>query len=104
VGFRLRRTVSLLPGLRLNVSNSGVSASIGRRGAWLTIGRRGTRATVGIPGTGLSYTTTSPRTASNEHAQGEPPATRNGLGALGVVLALIAIAAVIGYVFGVAMR
>ena len=54
-----------MPGLRLNLSKSGVSASVGRRGSWLTFGPRGTRATVGIPGTGLSYTESShaPRTA-----------------------------------------
>jgi len=56
MGFRFRRSFRLMPGIRLNVSKSGVSTSIGRRGAWLTFGPRGTRATVGIPGTGVSYT------------------------------------------------
>jgi hypothetical protein len=55
MGFRFRRSVRLFPGLRLNLSRSGVSASVGGRGAWLTLGPRGARATVGIPGTGLSY-------------------------------------------------
>jgi Protein of unknown function (DUF4236) len=57
MGFlRFRRTFRIGPGLRLNLSKSGVSASAGRRGLWLTIGPRGTRTTIGIPGTGLSYT------------------------------------------------
>jgi hypothetical protein len=57
MGFlRFRRTFRIGPGLRLNLSKSGVSASVGRRGLWFTAGPRGTRATVGIPGTGLSYT------------------------------------------------
>ena len=56
MGFRFRRSFRLMPGIRLNLSRSGVSTSIGRRGAWFTIGPRGARATVGIPGTGLSYT------------------------------------------------
>jgi len=60
MGFRFRRSVRLFPGLRLNVSRSRVSGSIGGRGAWLTIGPKGTRATLGIPGTGLSYTEQSP--------------------------------------------
>jgi len=60
MGLRFRRSIRVFPGLRLNVSPSGVSASIGRRGSWLTFGPRGTRATVGIPGTGLSYTEQSP--------------------------------------------
>jgi hypothetical protein len=57
MGFlRFRRTFRIAPGLRLNLSKSGVSASVGRRGLWFTVGPRGTRETVGIPGTGLSYT------------------------------------------------
>jgi len=43
------RRVRLLTGLHLNLSKSGVSASIGRRGSWLTVGPRGRRATVGLP-------------------------------------------------------
>jgi hypothetical protein len=46
-----------MPGLRMNVSTSGVSTSIGGRGAWFTIGLRGTRSTIGLPGSGISYTT-----------------------------------------------
>ena len=58
--FRFRHSFRVFPGLRLNLSKSGVSTSIGTRGAWWTIGPRGTRATVGIPGTGLSYTEYAP--------------------------------------------
>jgi Protein of unknown function (DUF4236) len=62
MGFlRFRRTFKIVPGLRLNLSKSGVSTSVGRRGAWFTLGPRGTRATVGVPGTGLSYTEQSRR-------------------------------------------
>jgi hypothetical protein len=56
MGFRFQRRIRVLPGLRLNVSKSGVSASVGGRGAWFTLGPRGSRATVGMPGTGISYT------------------------------------------------
>jgi hypothetical protein len=66
--FRFRRSFRLIPGIRLNLSKSGVSTSIGTRGAWLTIGRRGTRATVGIPGTGLSYTEQSAWARPTSHA------------------------------------
>ena len=60
--FRFRRTFRIAPGVRLNASKSGVSASVGRRGAWFTIGPRGTRETIGIPGTGASYTQQTPPT------------------------------------------
>lgn len=52
--FRFRRSIRIAPGIRVNLSRSGVSASIGPRGAKLTLGRR-PRATIGLPGTGLSY-------------------------------------------------
>lgn len=54
--FRFRRTFKIAPGLRVNLSKSGISGSVGKRGAWFTLGPRGTRETVGIPGTGMSYT------------------------------------------------
>ena len=58
MGFRLWRRVSIIPGVRLNLSKSGVSVSVGKRGANLTLGKKGPRVTVGLPGTGLSYTET----------------------------------------------
>ena len=56
MGFRFRRSVKILPGVRLNFSRSGVSTSVGTRGAHVTIGHGQLRETVGIPGTGGSYT------------------------------------------------
>ena len=56
MGFRFRRSVRLLPGVRLNFGKRGVSALVGVRGAHVTVGKTGVRTTVGIPGTGLSYT------------------------------------------------
>jgi hypothetical protein len=57
VGFRFRKSVKLLPGIRLNVGLGGASLSLGGRGATLNLSSRGARATVGVPGTGLSYST-----------------------------------------------
>src|ERR1700693_1774677 len=56
MGFRFRRSVKILPGVRLNFGKRGVSTSVGVRGAHVTFGKSGTRTTVGVPGTGLSYT------------------------------------------------
>jgi hypothetical protein len=59
MGLRFYRRVHLVPGVRLNISGSGPSISVGHRGAWLTLGSRGQRtATLGWPGTGLRYTDT----------------------------------------------
>ena len=55
MGLRFRRTLTILPGIRLNISASGLSLSIGPRGASITLGRRGTHLNAGIPGTGLSW-------------------------------------------------
>lgn len=55
MGFRFRKTIRILPGIRLNVSKSGVSTSLGRPGATINIGPGGARGTVGLPGTGISY-------------------------------------------------
>jgi hypothetical protein len=57
MGFRFRRSIRLAAGLRINLSKTGSSLSVGRRGATLNFRERGARATVGLPGTGLSYST-----------------------------------------------
>ena len=67
MGFRFRRTLRIMPGVRLNVSRSGPSVSFGARGAHYTVGPKGTRATVGVPGTGLSWT------AYNSYGSRWPP-------------------------------
>jgi hypothetical protein len=54
--FRFRRSIRILPFLRLNIGKRGVSTSIGVRGAHITVGHGKVRETVGLPGTGLSYT------------------------------------------------
>jgi uncharacterized protein DUF4236 len=53
MGLRFRRSLKLAPGLRLNLSGSGVSLSAGPRGASVNFGSRGTYFNAGIPGTGL---------------------------------------------------
>lgn len=51
--LRFRRSVRLAPGVRLNFSGSGISATVGGRGHSVNFGRRGTYLNAGIPGTGL---------------------------------------------------
>jgi hypothetical protein len=75
MGLRFRQSFKLFPGVHLNLSKSGVSASFGVPGATLNFGQQGIRSTVGIPGTGLSYRT--------QHSLGHPQAAdpvdpRNG--------------------------
>ena len=55
MGFRFQKRLNILPGVRINLSKSGVSTSLGPRGADVNIGRDGITTNAGIPGTGLSY-------------------------------------------------
>jgi Protein of unknown function (DUF4236) len=55
MGFRFQRRIRILPGIRLNISWSGASTSLGVRGAHVTFGRGRRRVTMGLPGTGISY-------------------------------------------------
>jgi hypothetical protein len=84
--FRFRRSIRIAPDIRLNVSKSGLSTTVGRRGAHVTIGHGHTRTTVGIPGTGVSYTTTG-TTEGNRRRTPAPPLTW-GQWLLGVVAIL----------------
>lgn len=54
--MRFRRSLRIAPGVRLNVSKTGLSTSLGRRGFTLNLRGDRVRATTSIPGTGLSYT------------------------------------------------
>jgi uncharacterized protein DUF4236 len=79
--FRFRKTFSILPGVRINLSKTGVSGSLGGHGATLNVGHGKENVTLGVPGTGLSYRT--PASAA-------------------LILALVVAAAVIGIAYLVA--
>jgi hypothetical protein len=58
MGFRFQRRIRIAPGVRLNLSKSGVGGSIGRTGLRLGLDPKRRRYfSVGLPGTGLSYRT-----------------------------------------------
>jgi hypothetical protein len=83
--FRFRRRIRIMPGVRLNLSKSGVSTSIGRRGMWATYGHGRRRITLGVRGTGMSYTSTT-------KAPDPAPAQSGAVGWLVLLLAIAAIA------------
>lgn len=59
MGWRLRKSIQIIPGVRLNVSKSGIGYSVGGRGFRLTKRADGrVQQTVSIPGTGLSHVST----------------------------------------------
>jgi hypothetical protein len=53
--FRFRKTFTIFPGVRINLSKTGVSSSVGGNGATLNVGKQGPMVTLGLPGSGLSY-------------------------------------------------
>lgn len=53
MGIRFRKYLTFGKLLRLNISKSGVSATIGIKGASVNIGKSGTYLNTGIPGTGI---------------------------------------------------
>ncbi|HEX7855243.1 MAG TPA: DUF4236 domain-containing protein [Sphingobium sp.] len=55
MGLRFRQSFQLFPGVRLNLSGSGISATFGVSMASVNVGPQGVRSTVGIPGSGISY-------------------------------------------------
>jgi len=59
MGLRFRKTISILPGVRLNLGKSTQSISVGVPGFRKTFNTKGqVTTTVGLPGTGLYYVDT----------------------------------------------
>src|SRR3954470_20708342 len=72
MGLRFRRSVKILPGVRLNFSSRGMSPTIGPRGASINLGSRGAFMNLGLPGTGLSYRSQLTGDAAARAAPDEP--------------------------------
>ncbi len=76
MGFRMRKSIRIMPGVRLNVSAKSVGISAGVRGAHVSVNSRsGVRTTVGVPGTGMSYTRTQ-SVHSASHPSAPAPRSR----------------------------
>ena len=52
--LRFRKSFKVAPGVRINLSKSGISTSLGGKGFTANLSKRGTRVTAGIPGSGFS--------------------------------------------------
>ena len=58
MAIRFRKSMKIMPGVRVSLSKSGVSGSLGTNGARVSVNSKGqVRGTAGISGTGLSSTT-----------------------------------------------
>lgn len=60
MGLRFRRSIKILPGVKLNLGKKSAGVSVGTTGARYSVNSSGRKtSTVGIPGTGLSYSKSS---------------------------------------------
>lgn len=56
MGLRFRKSIKILPGVKLNLGKKSAGVSVGTTGARYSVNSSGRKtSTVGIPGTGLSY-------------------------------------------------
>jgi hypothetical protein len=91
MAIRFRKSIKVAPGLKLNISKSGVSASVGRNGLTANLSKRGTRTTVGIPGTGLS--------ASKLH-KAQPSSEQASISGKTVLVVCVVVVAIVWFIFG----
>lgn len=60
MAIRFKKSVKIMPGVKLNVSKSGIGVSAGVKGARISVNSKGrVTRTTGIPGTGISSVTTT---------------------------------------------
>ncbi len=60
MGLRFRKSIKILPGVKLNLGKKSAGVSVGTTGARYSVNSSGRKtSTVGIPGTGLSYSKSS---------------------------------------------
>jgi len=87
MAWRFRKSIKIAPGVRLNLSKTGISASVGPRGMTVNVKPgRPTRTTVGLPGSGISQSFTA--------SESPPPAEPAGRGlAQIIILAFVAVIA-----------
>jgi Protein of unknown function (DUF4236) len=72
MSWRFRQSFTVVPGLRLNLSKRGLSASIGGAPLTMNIGPHGVTNTLSIPGTGLSCRSHVSPTATHLPPNGTP--------------------------------
>ncbi len=89
MGLNYRKQITIFPGVKLNISKSGLSVSVGKKGAHVTAGTSGRKSvSVGLPGTGLSYTKSLSKGSKRKSL---------GMGFTAVVIAGAVIAAIWNY-------
>ena len=113
--FRFRRSFKLFPGVRINLSKTGISTSVGVRGATVNLRGEKITTTVGVHGTGISYRGSeslhpgthamqAESSPDNENSLSLPPENTHGTGIsllwLDIVLVVVAFAVIVVWIAG----
>lgn len=91
MGFRFRKSFKIAPGVRLNMSKSGIGMSAGVRGARVGFNSRGSYTSVGIPGTGIYSTSYSKTGRKPRNSTTQVTSTNQSSGGGKLLLWIIAI-------------
>ena len=76
MSFRFKKSIKILPGIKLNISKNGInSVTIGKPGASVNLSEKGKQATVAIPGTGLSYSKKFSSSINTSSTSSPPPSS-----------------------------
>ncbi len=98
MALRFRRTMKIAPGVRLNLTKTGISARVGPRGAGVTVGTSGTTVSAGIPGSGIHTSkklTAGKRSTTPKRGEAKPTAEQSQLGFFGWIGVLTVIAGIV---------
>lgn len=69
MGLKVRKSIKIAPGVKLNVGKKSAGISVGGKGFHYSVNTSGRRTTtVGIPGTGISYSTSSGSASRKRHS------------------------------------
>lgn len=70
MGFRMRKSFKIAPGVRVNLGSKSMGVSVGTKGCRTSFNSRtGMTSTLGIPGTGLSYSINNRTAKSKSYAR-----------------------------------
>lgn len=73
MGLRFRKSIKILPGVKLNLGKKSAGVSVGTTGARYSVNSSGRKtSTVGVPGTGLSYSKSSSSKKGKGSSSGLP--------------------------------
>lgn len=101
MGLRIRKSIKIAPGIRLNFGKKGISTSISKKGIGVTFGPTGTTTHIGVPGTGISYVkkigTSKNEEGNNDNEIYSPNGVFSCLACFFIILLLII--AVVNYKF-----